>query len=80
MHTGVGQGIQRSLISIAAILGPLWAGGAVALDTYYALLGVPLGLLLLVTVWVHVHCSCGMVQSLCFYFLYRSYLLYPFQD
>jgi len=63
-HTGVGQGIRRSLFSIAAILGPLWAGGAVAFDTYYVLLGVPLGLLLLLMVWVHVHCSCGMVLSL----------------
>ncbi len=33
------------MISVAAILGPLWAGGALAFDNYYVLLAVPLGLL-----------------------------------
>ena len=45
MSTGFGQGVRRSIFSIAAILGPLWAGGTVGLSTYYILLGVPLGLL-----------------------------------
>ena len=46
---GFGQGIRRSLFSVAAILGPLWAGGSVNIS-YYVLMGVPLGLLLLVLV------------------------------
>ena len=49
-NPGVGQGLRRSVFSVAAILGPLWAGGALAFDTYYILLGVPLTLLISVTV------------------------------
>ena len=41
--TGFGQGVRRSTASIAAILGPLWAGAS--LHQYYLLLGVPLGIL-----------------------------------
>lgn len=49
--TGFGQGIRRSVFSIAAILGPLWAGGTVAIgNSYYVLLGVPCGLLVFITV------------------------------
>ena len=48
--TGIGQGLRRSIFSIAAILGPLWAGGALDLGTYYILLAVPLALLIFVTV------------------------------
>lgn len=42
--------MRRSFFSIAAILGPLWTGGALAFDNYYTLLGVPLGLLLITVV------------------------------
>lgn len=52
---GIGQGIRRSVFSIAAILGPLWAGGALAFDTYYILLGVPLSLLTSVTVSTQIY-------------------------
>ena len=47
---GIGQGLRRSILSTAAILGPLWAGGALGLSTYYILLAVPLALLIFVTV------------------------------
>lgn len=51
---GFGQGIRKSTFSLAAILGPLWAGGAGAkgalFSHYYVLFGVPCGLLLLVVV------------------------------
>ena len=40
---GFGQGVQQSTGSVAAILGPLWAGAS--LHLYYLLLGVPLGIL-----------------------------------
>ena len=50
MHSGFGQGVRRSVLSIAAILGPLWAGGGFAFDNYYILLTVPFGLLLLLLV------------------------------
>ena len=72
LPAGVGQGIRRSIFSISAILGPLWAGGAVAFDTYYILFGVPLGLLVLVMVGLR-HCvggycsarnGCGFLNSI----------------
>ena len=40
---GFGQGVRRSVGSIAAILGPLWAGAS--LHLYHVLLGVHLGIL-----------------------------------
>ena len=40
---GFGQGVRRSTGSIAAILGPLWAGAS--LHLYQVLLGVHLGIL-----------------------------------
>ena len=46
--TGFGQGLRRSTGSVAAILGPLWAGAA--LHLYHVLLGVPLGILVGVVV------------------------------
>ncbi len=46
---GFGQGVRRSLFSVAAILGPLWAGGSVTIS-YYILMGVPLGMLVIVLV------------------------------
>lgn len=49
-HIGIGQGLRRSVFSVAAILGPLWAGGAVAFSTYYVLLAVPLALIIFITV------------------------------
>ena len=50
LHSGTGQGIRRSVFSIAAILGPLWAGGALAFNGYFILLGVPLGLVVFIMV------------------------------
>ena len=50
VRAGIGQGLRRSILSTAAILGPLWAGGALGLSTYYILLAVPLALLIFVTV------------------------------
>lgn len=50
LTAGIGQGLRRSVFSLAAILGPLWAGGALAFTTYYILLGVPLALLTFLTV------------------------------
>ena len=47
---GIGQGFRRSMFSVAAILGPLWAGSALAFRTYYVLLGVPVALLAFVMV------------------------------
>jgi ceroid-lipofuscinosis MFS transporter 7 len=47
---GIGQGFRRSMFSVAAILGPLWAGSALAFRTYYVLLGVPVALLAFVVV------------------------------
>jgi len=50
MHgVGFGQGFRRSVFAIAAILGPIWVGGAVSIS-YYLLLGVPFGLLLCIVV------------------------------
>jgi ceroid-lipofuscinosis MFS transporter 7 len=49
---GIGQGFRRSMFSVAAILGPLWAGSALAFQTYYVLLGVPVALLAFVMVLV----------------------------
>ena len=50
IYIGFGQGIRRSVFSVAAILGPLWAGGSLVFSTYYILLGVPCGLLLFILV------------------------------
>ncbi len=51
--TGFGQGFRRSCFSVGAILGPLWAGGAVSFGkTYYVLLGVPAGLYMMMLVSV----------------------------
>ncbi len=48
--SGFGQGIRRSTFSLAAILGPLWAGGSGTkgdlFSNYYVWLAVPCGLLL----------------------------------
>lgn len=42
---GFGQGVRRSVFSIAYIMGPLWSGGTVGLGSYYLLLAVPCGLM-----------------------------------
>lgn len=52
---GFGQGIRRSILSVAAILGPLWAGGSVAFSNYYVLFGVLCGLLVFTLVsWIRI--------------------------
>lgn len=49
--TGFGQGVRRSVASVASIMGPLWAGAAMnGMTTYYLFYGVPLGLLILIIV------------------------------
>ena len=57
---GIGQGIRRSIFSLSSIMGPLWAGAGLTLDTYYILLSVPLGLLVLATVRVFV-CDASII-------------------
>ncbi len=42
--------MRRSVFSVAAILGPLWAGGALSFDNYYTLLGVELAMVVFVMV------------------------------
>lgn len=60
LAAGFGQGIRRSIFSLAAIMGPLWAGGSAVnsenealFSNYYVLFGVPCGLLLLVLVSIY---------------------------
>ena len=50
---GFGQGVRRSVGSISAIMGPLWAGAAFELVHdyhYYPFFGVPLALTILILV------------------------------
>ena len=48
---GFGQGVRRSVESLAAIMGPLWAGAAFEFSTsYYPFYGVQIGVLLMVMV------------------------------
>ena len=61
--TGFGQGLRRSTGSVAAILGPLWAGAT--LHIYHVMLGVPLGIL----VGVMVSCS-GLIN--CFQYMFTA--------
>ena len=50
-NLGFGQGVRRSVESLAAIMGPLWAGAAFEFSTtYYPFYGVQIGVLLMVMV------------------------------
>lgn len=50
--SGFSQGIRRSVGGLATIFGPLWAGGLTS--NLYLMLGVMMGLLVLLTVSVHI--------------------------
>ena len=60
--TGFGQGVRKSMFSVAAIMGPLWAGGSVSIS-YYILLGVPLALLGIVMVSMYISSHGGKKNS-----------------
>ena len=45
IYIGFGQGLRRSVGSLAAIIGPLWVGSTVSFGNYYLMYGVPSGLL-----------------------------------
>ena len=48
---GFGQGVRRSVGSLSAILGPLWAGSAFdIMDSLYLFYSVPLAFLVLIIV------------------------------
>ena len=52
-YLGFGQGIRRSVASLACIMGPLWAGSGFELYyccNYYPFFGVPLVLLIIISV------------------------------
>lgn len=48
---GFGQGVRRSFESLAAVMGPLWAGAAFDLSSsYYPFYGVPLALVVMIII------------------------------
>ena len=59
---GFGQGVRRSVGSIAAILGPLWAASTFSINLYITF-GVILGLLLLVLVRPGVHTRTDLIST-----------------
>ena len=55
ISTGFGQGVRRSVASLSAIMGPLWAGAAFEMAPdfkFYPFYGVPLLLMVLILVSV----------------------------